>query len=111
MGGFDLTTNGNFNMAWTYTVDSSGNEYLETDGYYMSITDGNANTVRLASPAATWERLSITVKSNDSPRMCIYGTYNQMYVSLYWKSLNTYDMKRASSCGPWEAYLFYENTF
>ena len=107
ISGLDSTIASDIDLVWTYT-NSNGVEHLEIDGYYMSITNGNANTVRFVSSAASWEQLSITVKPNESPRMCIYGTANSMYASLYWKSYNYYLLKRASTCGPWESYLFYD---
>jgi hypothetical protein len=96
---------------WYLGTTSGGYYYLEWLGEtnnFMSITNGNANTVRFASSVGSWESLEIYQKpSGNSYDYCIYSPANSAWASMSDDS-GAYEVTRSTtSCGTKETYEFY----
>ena len=69
--GLDSTIASDIDLVCTYT-NSNGVEHLEIYGYCMSITSGNANIVRFASSAASWELVNYSQTKRISPHVHLW---------------------------------------
>ncbi len=96
---------------WYLGITGGGYYYLEWLGEtnnFMSITNGNANTVRFASSVGSWESLEIYLNpSRLAYDYCIYSPANSAWASMSDDS-GVYEVTRSTTaCGVKETYEFY----